>query len=178
MPYKSLSQARWFFANRPPDEAKRWAAHTPDFGKLPEKVKKKKPQGEDTTVPTATTETDEKKAFVLMFLAKCAAAGLTTPAQIAAAAEKVAAAGMETLGAIGGIGALGAAAGLAFPAAAGYAGGRALGAAGNAMDQDDAESLKIKAEANAYRRRAAEARLNAQVRKIVSADPTKYVVIG
>lgn len=143
--------------------AKRWAAHTPDMKKLPEKKTK--------------DDAEEKKAFVLAFLSKCASDGLTTPRQIADAAEKMAGIG-DVLGGATGAVALGGAAGLAIPTALGYAGGRAVGSLSNRADADDAETLKLRAEANAYRRRAAEAQLGAQVRKIVAADPKKYVVIG
>jgi hypothetical protein len=94
-------------------------------------------------------------------------------------AEKLAAVGVgDILGGATGLAALGGAAGLAIPAGLAYGGGRLLGSARNQMDVDDAETLKLKAEANAYRRRAAEAQLGAQVRKIVASDPKKYVVIG
>lgn len=171
MPYASKAQQRLFNATMPSLAAK-WNKHTPDFSKLPEKVKKKQNGGTDDVKPS-----EEKRAFVLAFLSKCASEGLTTPKQIAAAAEKLAGIG-DILGGATGAVALGGAAGLAIPAALGYAGGRTVGAARNQMDVDDAETMKLKAEANAYRRRAAEAQLGAQVRKIVASDPKKYVVIG
>jgi hypothetical protein len=149
-----------------PSLAAKWNKHTPDFSKLPERVKK--PEKDDS---------EEKKAFIVAFLTKCAADGITTPKQIADAAEKLAGAGDLLGGVTGGV-LLGGAAGLAIPTALGYAGGRAAGAARNQMDVDDAETMRLKAEANAYRRRAAEARLGAQVRKIVATDPKKYVVLS
>jgi hypothetical protein len=177
-----------------PTLAAKWNRHTPDMKNLPEK-KKKKP---------AEADAEEKKAFVVAFLSKCASAGLTTPKQIAAAAEKLAAelpgydqppvgfapgmdkqnsvrktAGIgDVAGGVTGAMLAGGAAGIAIPTILGYAGGRAIGAAGNRMDRDDAESLRLRAEANAYRRRAIEAQLGAQVRKIVATDPKKYVVLG
>lgn len=162
MPFASKQQAKWMFSQKP-EMAKRWAAHTPDMKKLPAKKTK--------------DDVEEKKAFVVAFLAKCAADGLTTPRQIADAAEKLAGAG-ELLGGVTGGVLLGGAAGLAIPTALGYAGGRVAGVARNQMDVDDAETMRLKAEANAYRRRAAEARLGAQVRKIVATDPKKYVVLS
>ena len=41
MPFKSKSQQRWMYANKP-DMAKKWSDHTPEHKSLPEKVKKKK----------------------------------------------------------------------------------------------------------------------------------------
>lgn len=41
MPFKSKSQQRWMYANKP-DMAKKWSDHTPDHKSLPEKSKKKK----------------------------------------------------------------------------------------------------------------------------------------
>lgn len=123
------------------------------------------------------TAVEQKKAFVLAFLSKCAAEGIMDPAEIAVEAEKLATVG-DVFGKLTGTMALGGMLGLAAPTVAGYAGGRLMGAAGNAMDRDDEDSLKIRAEANAYRRRAAEARLGAQVRKIVASDPRKYVVLS
>lgn len=166
MPFQSKSQQRFLFATAPAT-AKRWAAHTPDMKNLPEK-KKKKP---------AEADAEEKKAFVVAFLAKCASVGLTTPVQIAYAAEKLAGIA-DVAGGVTGAMLAGGAAGIAIPTAIGYAGGRAVGAAGNRMDEDDADALRLRAEANAYRRRAIEARLGAQVRKIVATDPKKYVVLS
>ena len=37
MPFKSKAQMRWMFANDP-EMAKRWAKHTPNIDKLPERV--------------------------------------------------------------------------------------------------------------------------------------------
>jgi len=39
MPFRSASQRRWMYANKP-EMAKRWEKHTPKGKKLPEKVKK------------------------------------------------------------------------------------------------------------------------------------------
>ena len=41
MPFKSKSQQRWMYANKP-EMAKKWSDHTPDHESLPEKAKKKK----------------------------------------------------------------------------------------------------------------------------------------
>lgn len=41
MPFRSKSQERWMFSNKP-EMAKRWAKETPDINALPNKVKKKK----------------------------------------------------------------------------------------------------------------------------------------
>lgn len=41
MPFRSRSQQRWMFANKP-EMAERWAKETPDIRKLPEKVKQPK----------------------------------------------------------------------------------------------------------------------------------------
>ena len=38
-PFRSKSQQRWMFSNKP-EMAKEWAAETPNIKKLPEKVKK------------------------------------------------------------------------------------------------------------------------------------------
>lgn len=40
MPFKSKAQMGWMFANHP-EMAKRWAEHTPNIKRLPEKVHKK-----------------------------------------------------------------------------------------------------------------------------------------
>jgi hypothetical protein len=40
MPFKSKSQEKWMWANKP-QMAKQWEAHTPKNRQLPEKVKKK-----------------------------------------------------------------------------------------------------------------------------------------
>jgi len=174
MPAKSKAQLRKLFALEaegkvPEGTGRRWARHTPDIKKLPEHVRK-------------------KQAFVASFLLRCAKSGLTTPEQIAVEAEKYAAClekaaeesslGSSLLGHVAGLGSLGLAAGVAAPIVAGYAGGRLAGSAHNQIDTDDAESLRIAALANAYRRRAAEAKLNAQVRDFVATDPSKYTVLS
>jgi len=41
MPFKSKSQEKWMWANKP-QMAKQWEAHTPKDAKLPNKVKKTK----------------------------------------------------------------------------------------------------------------------------------------
>ncbi len=41
MPFKSIAQRKWMFANKP-KMAKRWAAETPKGKKLPKKLNKKK----------------------------------------------------------------------------------------------------------------------------------------
>jgi hypothetical protein len=40
MPFRSEAQQAWMFANKP-EMAKKWAAETKNFSKLPKKVKKK-----------------------------------------------------------------------------------------------------------------------------------------
>ena len=186
MPFKSLAQRRWMYAaerrgDMPHGTAGRWQKHTPEGTKLPERKHPK---------PT-------KEAFAAAFLAKCAAAGLTTPDQIKAAAENLAAALegrpqkrasvidilTKPTGAV-----LGTAAGLAplvplvgsvgLPVAAGLTAGGVFAGMRNRADADDADTLRMKAVANAYRRRADEARLHNQVKALVASDPRKYVAIG
>jgi hypothetical protein len=41
MPFKSKAQMHWMFAEHP-EMAKKWAKHTPNIKKLPEKKKEKK----------------------------------------------------------------------------------------------------------------------------------------
>lgn len=174
IPFQSKSQVRAFFAKEkdgelPKGTAKRWAHHTKDIKGLP-----------------------EKKAFVASFLLRCAKAGKTTPAEIAVEAEKYAAemekrasTGGDILSSMGdaagrvtGFGALGATLGLAAPLGIGYLGGQLTGVARNQIDTDDAESLRVAALANAYRRRAAEAKMQSQVRDLVSSNPGQYAVVG
>lgn len=153
----------------PVGTARRWADHTKDIKSLPEKVK--------------------KQAFVANFLLRCAARNITDPAAVAVAAEKYASElekaadyGMSTLGdlagRVAGVGALGAAAGIGLPLLGGYAAGQLGGAAHNQVDTDDAESLRIAALANAYRRQAVAAKMQSQVRDLVDKNPGKYVVVG
>lgn len=177
MPFKSLSQRRLFYAKEkagelPVGTAARWQAHTPAGAKLPDKV---------------DDEPEAKKAFVRAFLLKCAAAGLTEPEQIAAAAVKAAEGGVlgflgDTTKAVGGVAAglapWGPLLGHAAPLVAGAGLGVAAGTAKNQMDRDDTKVMRLAALANAYRRRTAEARTNAEVRKVVESDPSRYVVIG
>lgn len=178
VPYKSKSQVRFMFGSEKREEvpvgtAKRWAAHTPDIKKLPERA----------------GDTD-KKAFAAAFLLKCAADGVTDLNAIATRAEaladqleaKAANDSPSMLGRAAGFGTgatlLGAGLGLAIPAGLGYLGGAGTALARNQMDTDDADSLRTAALANAYRRRAAEAKMNAQVQKLVESNPGQYVRIG
>lgn len=162
---------RWMFAAEsrnelPKGTARRWAHHTKDMKKLPERVD----GGDD----------DEKKAFAAAFILKCAAAGLTTPAQVAAAARGLikTAVGPE-LGSLAGYAAAVPLAGtVVAPALLGGFGGALAGSAMNQTDKDDAKALRISAEANAYRRRAALAAAHAQVRKLLASDPKRYALIG
>jgi hypothetical protein len=48
----------------------------------------------------------------------------------------------------------------------------------NQTDVDDAKVLRLRAEANAYRRRAALAVANEKVRKLVNNSPGNYVVVS
>jgi len=41
VPFKSISQAKWMFANKP-QMAKKWAKHTKNFADLPKKLFRKK----------------------------------------------------------------------------------------------------------------------------------------
>lgn len=127
----------------------------------------------------------DKKAFAAAFILKCAAAGITAPDRIIAAAiretetVKRAAYGAETLGSV-----LGSAATLpligsvGLPLAAGFAAGGIGGKMRNEADVDDAETMRMQAAANAYRRRAALAQAHAQVRKLIATDPSKYVSLS
>lgn len=180
MPFKSLAQARKFRVMEargeiPKGTSHRWAEHTPNMKKLPEHVDDK-----------------AKKAFVCAFLLKCAAAGVTDPKAVAEAAERYAA-GLtkaalvgdivkgtgSAVGGLGGLGLIGAGLGsVVLPGVVGAGVGTMAASTRNRMDEDDADALRLAAEANAYRRRAAEAKLHAQVRQLVASDPSKYVVIG
>lgn len=172
MPYKSRSQMRAFFAmeNRgdlPEGTAERWAHHTKNIKKLPEHVRK---------------ADSEKKAFVARFLLKCAAAGLTTPGEIAAAAEAMAKSADvfgDLAGRVAGLGTLAPIVGsVGLPLLGGFGLGSLAAKAKNQADTDDADALRLRAEANAYRRRAAEAKTHAQVKQMVSGSPGKYVVLS
>lgn len=154
--------------------------HFDNPGPLP--AHKKKPDD-------AKTEAHKKAVFVAQFLLKCAAAGVTDPAAVAvradafaAALEKAAADPAGVLsgaaGALAGVPVAAGLAGLALPALGGYLAGGGIGAARNQLDATDAEVLRRQALAHAYRRRAAEAKVNAQVRQLAAADPSKYVVVG
>lgn len=174
MPFKSKAQEKKFFVMEenheiPKGTAKRWAHHTKNIKDLPEHVK-------------------HKKAFIAGFLLKCAAEGITDPLVIAeraeilaASREKMAEGGTALGNALGGVAGavgLGGALGIALPTALGYGLGRTGGVIRNQADSDDAETLRMAAMANAYRRRAAEARQNAQVQKIIESDPKHFVRIG
>lgn len=187
MPFKSEAQRRWMYAAEarkevPPGTAERWEHHTP--------AKKLPPRAGEKPKPTV-----DKKAFVEAFLTKCAADGLTTPAAITAAAEQFAAECLaavkrasvgsvaEGIGDLGGralgtwatTGAIGS---ILAPAALGVGVGTAGAQMRNKIDQDDDEALRIAAVAAAYRRRAAEAKTQDQVRKLIANDPSRYVVLG
>lgn len=176
MPFKSLAQARKFRVMEargeiPKGTSHRWAEHTPNMKKLPEHVDDK-----------------AKKAFVCTFLLKCAAAGVTDPKAVAEAAERYAAGLtkaaltdelLKGTGSALGLGLIGAGLGsVVLPGVVGAGVGTMTASTRNRMDEDDADALRLAAEANAYRRRAAEAKLHAQVRQLVASDPSKYVVIG
>lgn len=153
--------------------AKRWAAHTPNMKKLPERK----------------TDDAEKKAFVSEFVLACARRGITAPADVAAAAEKFAAelekragAGDAAGGVLGaGLGAIGTTAALGsvvLPLTVGFGAGNVLSKMRNQADTDDADVMRLHAEANAYRRRLAENKTQGQVRKLLASDPKRYVLIG
>ncbi len=181
MPLESQSQRRFMHwaesvGKVPAGTAARWEAHTPP-GKLPERVGGKPKPGDNA----------EKKAFVRAFLIKCAVSGVTTPAAIAAAAEtyaayvKAAGAGDvlgSLTGAITGAASYGPAVGVAAPLVGGAALGALAGGTMNQSDKDDAKTLRLAAIANAYRRRAAEAKTTSQVRRVLESDPSRYVVLG
>lgn len=164
---------RWMFAAEargalPKGTARRWAAHTTDMNKLPEK-----------------TDTDtEKKAFVAAFVIKCAAAGITSPGAVvdaarrATAAIKAASAGSVVGDVAGGLTGTALLGSVGLPAAAGALVGAGAGMMVNQTDVDDAKVLRLRAEANAYRRRAALAVANEKVRKLVNNSPGNYVVVS
>jgi len=186
MPFSSKQQVKWMFANHP-EMAKRWAAHTPDMKKLPATAAAgKKDDDKDA----------EKKAFASAFVLGCRRAGVTDPAAIAAVAEKFAAAVLEaaarTKAALDPVATAADAAGrgagwltnaallgsVGLPLTLGFAGGYTGGKVQNQMDVDDHEALRMMAEANAYRRRAAQAKTDLQVRKLMAKDPKKYVQLA
>jgi hypothetical protein len=194
VPFSSKAQARWMFATHP-GMARRWADHTASIKKLPDHVgdKGSDPKAKPDPKPDAGDATAEKKAFAAAFILKCAAAGITDPGAVAAAAEaaleatrrmvKRAVPGGETAGDL--VGRLGGAALLApvvgsvgMPMVGGFALGGLAAGAKNQADTDDAETMRIAAQSNAYRRRAALAAAHAQVRKLLVSDPSKYVQIG
>lgn len=176
MPLKSKAQQRWMAAAEdrgelPKGTLHRWAAHTKNLKKLPEHVEKK---------------AEERRRFVTAFLVKCARAGLTTPAQLAEAAEGLAAVTTKRATVLGDL--AGKAVGLGswaplvgsvgLPLALGFGVGGLAAGAKNQADTDDSEVLRLRAQANAYRRRAAEAKTHAQVRQLVGANPNQYVVLS
>jgi len=175
MPFKSKSQQRWMFANDP-EMAKRWADHTPNIKKLPEKVKHK----EEKKIT--------KESVYNAFISRCHSLGINDPEQIADMAEKyafymekIAENGiMHSIGeAIGNAGILGPIMGsVVLPAAAGYGVGGLAAKVRNQSDIDEAKVMALHAEANAYRRRAVEAKMHAQIRKLMEDNPNKYVVMG
>jgi len=192
MPFKSKAQQRFMFAAEsrgelPKGTAERWAHHTKSIKSLPEHVKKKKGHKKKS----ADEEAFEKQAMTAAFILHCAHQGITSPDAVAQAAEKFATdmearaksalagdlahnvgsllGGLTTTAAIGtGV----------IPLTLGFAGGAGVGGLKNQMDIDDAAVMRMAAEANAYRRRAAAAKTHAQVRKLLASNPTKYVPIG
>ena len=56
MPFRSKSQQRWMYANKP-SMAKKWSAHTPSHKSLPEKSKKKKKRKEKRAALIALRKT-------------------------------------------------------------------------------------------------------------------------
>lgn len=182
MPFQSKSQLRKFHAMEssgelPKGTASRWAKHTPNMKSLPEK------KADDGL---------EKRAFVASFVLGCARAGVTDPGAVARLAVKFAAAveagmtkaalgegvGGAAGGLLGGLTTTGVIGSIGLPLTLGFAGGTIGGKIRNQTDEDDAEVLRLAAEANAYRRRAAEAKMNHQVRKLLASDPKKYIQIG
>jgi len=149
---------------------------------LPEHAKKKEHKKE-------AADDLEKKAFVASFVLACAKQGITSPEAVAKAAERLVtvvkqaaekqATGESVPGTIANIGLNTALLGtVGLPLFLGGSAGWLAGKMRNQSDTDDAELLRIQAEANAYRRRAAQSKTDAQVRKVVASDPKKYVVIG
>lgn len=173
MPLSSIKQRRYLWATNP-TLARRFEDHTPKGTKLPMRASDPKPDDTD------------KRAFAAAFILKCAAAGITDPKDVARVATEMvkrAIAGSETAGSV--LGGAGSAAlmlpligSVVAPAVAGSAVGALGGHAKNKMDEDDAETMRLSAQANAYRRRAAAAAAHDQVRKLLSSDPNKYVVLG
>lgn len=170
MPFSSKSQQRWMFATHP-EMAKRWAAHTPNMKKLPEKK----------------TDEHKKKAFVLGLLLKCASEGRATPGAVRELAEamlkEAQIPGAESFGQALGWGA-GAAPSLALlgtvgiPLAAGAGAGGVYAAARNSADAEDEQTVRLRALANAYRRKADEARVHAQVKELVAKHPRDLIPLG
>lgn len=183
MPFVSEAQRRlcWSLGGRTGWDCRAFAGHAPaPKAKGPEPVK---------TAPTPAEKAAadlEFRAFAADFLTKCAAAGITDPATVLAAARqanrfvKSAFIGSETaatgLGGVGGALALAPVLGsIGIPMIGGGLLGMAAGSAKNQMDTDDTATLRTAAQANAYRRRAAAAAADAQVRKLIATDPSKYV---
>lgn len=144
------------------------------------------PKGPAPKAEKKTPESEpEKAAFYAHFLEKCAAAGVTQPAAVAAVAEAMlkAADFWEGLGkVVGGVGGvlpvtavLGS---VVAPAAAGMGVGGLTAAGANQADREDKEVLRTTAAANAYRRQADAARLHARIRKLVASDPKTYVPLA
>lgn len=173
MPFESLSQVRKFHAMEdrgelPKGTSHRWAKHTPNMKKLPEHVRKEK-----------------RAEFVVSFLAKCAASGVTTIPGLIAAANSATQKQADDAGVLSrlagtaaGLPVASATLGLAIPAIGGYFAGGAMGKARNQLDMDDQDTMRLAALANAYRRRTQDAKTNTQVRKIVASDPSKYIPLG
>jgi len=173
MPFESQAQRRFMYAKHP-EMAKRWEAHTPKGKKLPEHKGDKVSKG-----------TTKKAEFVRQFLLNAAKTGVTGPAALTKLAQQMTKSAdfSDAVGkAVGGLAStvpLAAAAGtIGLPAVSGWTLGQLAGRARNQVDEDDAKSLQTTALANAYRRQAALAKSNTQVRQLVASDPKKYVVIG
>jgi hypothetical protein len=168
---KSKAQWRWMFAAEdrhelPKGTAERWARHTKSIRDLPEHVKRKKKSADET----------ERDAFAAAFVLRCAELGITDPGTVAKRAEDTLS---NLLGNVAGKAALLPLLGsVGLPIVGGFGVGGLAAKARNQMDTDDAESLRLSAQANAYRRRAAVAAAHAQVRKLIAADPKSYVAMG
>jgi hypothetical protein len=135
-------------------------------------------------------ESEEKRAFAAAFIVKCASAGVTDPNEIVAVAMaeiaylrsgavKRAEYGLDTTGNIlGRAAALPLIGSVGLPLGVGMAGGYLAGGARNAADDDDAETLRIRATAHAFRRRAALAKADNQVRQLVATDPKRFIPLS
>lgn len=144
-------------------------------------AQKVKPQQADKQAADAHA----RRAFAAAFILKCAAAGVTDPARVAALAEGLikradglggaldavgrTAGGLAVTAGIGSVG---------LPLALGGMGGALAGAIHNQADKRDLDTLRLQAQAAAYQRQAAAAAAHARVRQLVATDPSKYVAVG